>query len=71
MERISKESHYKDKTFLITSNNPLVFGYCDRVIQLEDGEIVYSGTYDQAPFKGVSNKENNEENQVNEVNFDF
>lgn len=51
MERISKTPHFESKTFLITSNNPKVFEYCDRVLHLERGKIVFDGKYSEAKFK--------------------
>lgn len=51
MERISTNSRFKEKTFLISSNNPKVFEYCTRVIEIQDGEIVYDGNYEESHFK--------------------
>lgn len=68
MERISKNPYFESKTFLITSNNPKVFEYCDRVLHLENGEITFDGKYNEANFKIERNddKKNLEEKKIAE-----
>lgn len=61
MERISQNENLWSKTFLITSNNPMVFEHCDRVIVLQNGKIIYQGSYKDSPIQTMSQADDDQD----------
>ena len=47
MNTIREDDHYKERTFIFSTNNLKLVEFCDKVIFMEKGKIAFFGTPEQ------------------------